>query len=101
MTDGLLLSDQAQFEGTNRTTADQLPPARLHQIIADEQDSWRGANVIRLNAPCAWLQLSSSYLFAARMTAGSASKARARGLSRAALLDVTANDPTCAAGRTC
>jgi len=67
--EGLLISDQAQFEwhkqNNRRTQYDALGgPFEYGSVIQDQQDYWRGANVLRLERNVRdWLFVSGGYLY--------------------------------------
>jgi hypothetical protein len=74
--DGLLISDQAQFEWhaqDNRRTQYEstTPPLDWTTVATDRQDYWRGANVLRLERALRdWLSVSGGYLYSHLEDAG-------------------------------
>lgn len=74
--DGLLISDEAQFEwhgqDNERQQRDVLPPPIDYAtLVRDSQDSWRGANVLRLERTLRdWLYVSGGYLYSQLRDAG-------------------------------
>jgi hypothetical protein len=64
---GLLISDQAQFEWhdqDNQRFLYEFPDFDLAHVMTDQQNYWRGANVLRLERNVRdWLYLSGGYLY--------------------------------------
>jgi hypothetical protein len=73
---GLLISDQAQFEWheqDNRRTQYEItgPAFDFGTVVRDQQDYWRGANVLRLERSLRdWLYVSGGYLYSQLRDAG-------------------------------